>query len=149
MARSNKDAWLSGQGDLREADVTVDFPNKGDTVRVRALPAIVSARVQSQMRLESEGRESIARMDVAEMEILQFAHGVIDPQFSEDEARQAAGQMGPAFRKAVAKIDELSGIDKEAIEQTELRFPDRGTPPVDNGRRELGAAVEDPSGVGN
>jgi hypothetical protein len=149
MSRSNKDAWLSGQGDLREEEVVVDFPNKGDTLLVRALPAIVSARVQSQMRLETEGREQVAKMDVAEMEILQFAHGVIDPKFSEDEARQAAGQMGPAFRKVVSKIDELSGIDKEAIEQTELRFPDSRKAPDDNGRGQLGAAVADPAGVGS
>jgi hypothetical protein len=148
MARSTKDAWLSGQGDLREEEVE-DVPVKGESVLVRALPAIVSARVQSQMRLETEGREQVAKMDVAEMEILQFAHGVVDPVFSEAEAREVASKYGPAFRKVVSKIDELSGIDKEAIEQTELRFPDRGTPSGDNGRGQLGAAVEDPAGVGS
>lgn len=147
MARSTKDAWLSGQGDLREEEVE-DVPVKGQSVLVRALPAIVSARVQSQMRLETEGREQVARMDVAEMEVLQFAHGVVDPEFSEAEAREIAEKYGPAFRKVVAKIDELSGIDKEAIENTELRFPDRGNGSSERGRGELQPGVAGSAGVG-
>ena len=82
------------------------------------------------------------------MEILQFAHGVVDPQFSEDEARQIAEQFGPAFRKVIAKIDELSGVDKEAIEQTDLRFPDRGNGSGGSGRGELQSELADPKGVG-
>lgn len=148
MPRATKESWLSGQGDLREEEVE-DVPVKGSSVLVRALPAVVSARVQSQMRLETEGREQVAKMDVAEMEVLQFAHGVIDPTFSEEEAREIASKYGPAFRKVVSKIDELSGIDKEAIESTEVRFPDSGKASDDNGRGELGAAVGDSSRVGS
>jgi len=148
MSRSAKDAWLSGQGDLREDDVVVDFPNKGDTVRVRALPARFSAEVQSQMKVQTEGREQIARIDVAEMERLQFAHGVIDPVFTVEEAGLAQQTMGPAFRMVVNRIDELSGLDKEAIEKVEQRFPDSRKAPVDNGRGELGAAVGDTAGAG-
>lgn len=146
-SRSTKDAWLNGPGDLREEDVVVDFPNPGDTVRVRALAARFSAEVQSQMRLQTEGREQVAKIDVAEMEVLQFAHGVVDPEFTVDEARQAQGRMGPAFRKVVSKIDELSGVDKEAIEKAEQRFPDRGARPNGQGRGELGADVSVAEGV--
>lgn len=125
MDYSTKQAWLDASGDLREADVE-DVPVKGQKVRVRALPARYSAAVQSQLKIETQGREQVARVDVAEMEILQFAHGVINPQFSEQDARVIAEKFGPAFRKVIEKIDELSGIDKEAIEKTEQRFPAGG-----------------------
>jgi len=126
MARSTKESWLSGPGDLQEADVE-DVPVPGESVRVRGLPARYSAEVQGQLKLVQEGREQIAKIDVPSMELLQFQHGVIDPVFNADEARQIQARFGPAFRKVIAKIDELSGIDKEAIEATEQRFPVGGT----------------------
>ena len=126
MARSTKEAWLTGPGDLKEADVE-DVPETGMSVRVRGLSARYSAEVQGQMKLISEGREQIAKIDVAAMERLQFAHGCIDPTFTEAEAANIQEKFGPAFRKVVEKIDELSGIDKEAIVETEQRFPAGGT----------------------
>ena len=81
------------------------------------------------------------------MEVLQFAHGVIDPVFTLDEARQMQEQTGPMFRKIVNKIDELSGVDKEAIEKTEARFPAGGAGPNGQGRGELGADAEASTGV--
>lgn len=147
MTRSTKDAWLNGPGDLNEADVE-DVPEEGQTVRVRALPARFSAEVQSQMRLETVGREQIAKIDVATMEVLQFAHGVVEPQFSVDEARQVQEKYGPAFRKVVAKIDELSGVDKEEIEKTEQRFPAGGNGSPERGRGELRSDVPAAEGLG-
>ena len=128
MQRSSKDAWLTGDGDLREADVD-DVPVKGQSVRVRALSAKYSAEVQGQMKLTSEGSEQVAKIDIAAMERLQFQHGVIDPSFGPLEVEMIQEKFGPAFRKVVAKIDELSGIDKEAIEKTEARFPAGGDEP--------------------
>lgn len=125
MGRSSKQSWLTSQGDLAEADVE-DVPVPGESVRVRALSARYSAEVQSQLKMVSEGRSQVAKIDVAAMEALQFAHGVIEPQFTLDEARQIQEKFGPAFRKVVAKIDELSGIDKEALEQAEQHFPGGG-----------------------
>lgn len=123
---STRDQWLGGPGDLKE-EVVEDVPQSGLSVRVRALPARYSAAVQSQLKLESGRRgEQVARIDVEEMEILQFLHGVIDPKFSDQDVRTIFEKYGPAARKVVAKIDELSGIDKEAIEQTEQRFPSGG-----------------------
>lgn len=122
MERSTKDAWLTGPGDLREADVE-DVPVAGRSVRVRALSARWSAAVQGQMKLIQEGSEQVARLDVPTMERLQFVHGCIDPTFTEAEAAQVQEKFGPAFRKVIAKIDELSGIDKDAIEGVEARFP--------------------------
>jgi hypothetical protein len=136
MARSTKASWLEGPGDLQEADVD-DVPVAGESVRVRALPARYSAMVQGQLKLVQEGREQIAKIDVESMERLQFTYGVIDAPFTETEARAIQEKYGAAFRKVIAKIDELSGIDKDAIEKVEARFPTggegEGRPVVGNG----------------
>jgi len=142
MQRSTKEAWLTGDGDLREAEVE-DVPVPGQSVRVRALSAKYSAEVQGQMKLVSDGRDQVAKIDVARMELLQFVHGCIDPTFSEPEAEIILAKFGPAARKIIAKIDELSGIDKEAIEKTEERFPGGGTEP------DPGVAVSDGVAAGN
>jgi hypothetical protein len=120
MQRSSKDSWLGGPGDLAEAEVE-DVPIAGESVKVRALSAKYSAEVQGQLKLVTEGREQIAKIDVPTMELLQFQHGVIEPQFSRAEAEQ---------------IQERYGIDKEAIEKVEQTFP-------------AGSGGEEGSDVGN
>jgi hypothetical protein len=128
MQRSTKNAWLEGAGDLAEDDVE-DVPVPGQSVRVRALSAKYAAEVQSHFKLVQEGKSGpVAKIDVATMELLQFVHGCVEPQFTMDEGRVIQERYGAAFRKVVARIDELSGIDKEAIEQAEAAFPDGGTP---------------------
>lgn len=129
MARSTKASWLEGPGDLKEATVE-DVPVEGESVLVRGLSARYSAEVQSQLKLTTEGREQVAKIDVASMELLQFVNGVIDPEFTESEARLIQERYGPAFRKVIAKIDELSGIDKGEIEKVETRFPAGGETPA-------------------
>ena len=127
MARSNKESWLQGPTDLREADVE-DVPVKGESVRVRGLPAAYSNQATSEaLELITGARgEQTAHVNTEKLEVLQFAHGVIDPVFSVEEARQVAQRFGPAFRKVIEKIDELSGVDKEAIEQTNATFQNGG-----------------------
>ena len=126
MARSKKSAWLEGPSDLQEA-VVEDVPMKGESVVVRGLPAAFSNQAQSEaVELISRGREQIAKVNTAKLEAIQFAHGVVEPQFTVDEAQQVAERFGPAFRKVIAKIDELSGVDKAAIEEAEARFPSGG-----------------------
>jgi hypothetical protein len=128
MQRSTKDAWLTGTGDLAEA-VVEDVPVKGQSVKVRGLPAAFANDAQSralEMRTlaRGEGRgDQVARVNTRVLEILQFQHGVIDPEFTFEEAEQIAERFGPAWRKVIEKIDELSGIDKAAIEQAEAMFP--------------------------
>lgn len=140
MSRSTKASWLNSPGDLAEADVE-DVPTPGETVRVRALSAAYSAEVQGQLRMVTEGGSQVARIDVAAMERLQFLHGVIDPEFTLEEVTQIQRMFGRAFKKVIAKIDELSGIDKEAIENTEQRFPVGGT------SEDGGPSVPDGNGV--
>jgi hypothetical protein len=123
MARS-KDAWLrEGAGDLKEADVE-DVPTEGESVRVRGLPAAYSNQASSEaLELKTIGREQVATVNTARLEVLQFAHGVVDPKFTVQEAEDISKRFGPAFKKVIAKIDELSGLDKEAMEQAQARFP--------------------------
>jgi len=124
MERSSKESWLNG-GDLREADVE-NVPVPGMSVRVRGLSAKYAAAMQGQIKIETQGREQVAKVDAAAMELLQFVHGVIEPTFTEAEAKQVQERFGPAFKKVIAKIDELSEIDKDAIENTSARFQDGG-----------------------
>lgn len=118
----SKDAWLQGPGDLEEAEVH-DVPTKGQSVLVRGLSARYSAEVQAQLKLEQVGGTQIAKIDIPTMEQLQFLHGVIDPVFTKDEVLQIQERFGPAFRKVIAQIDALSGIDKEALAETAQHFP--------------------------
>ena len=92
MARSTKESWLTGPGDLKEDDVQ-DVPVPGESVRVRGLSARYSAEVQGKLKLTQEGREQVAKIDVPEMELTQFVHGVIDPVFTEAEARQVQEKL--------------------------------------------------------
>lgn len=143
MARSTKEAWLDGPGDLKEADVE-DVPVEGQTVRVRGLSAAFSSEAQSAaLEQVQQGAQTISRVNAAKMEAVQFHHGCIDPQFTLKEAHQVARKYGPAFKKVIAKIDELSGVDKEAITEAEERFPASGS------GEESEPAVANANGAGN
>ena len=115
MERSSKSAWLDGPGDLREADVE-DVPVEGQSVRVRGLPAAISTQASS-----------------------------VEPSFTVEEAEKVAEKYGPAFRKVVAEVDRLSGIDKEAIEEANARFQGSGERAPD--KREA-RVQETPNGSG-
>lgn len=122
MGRSNRNAWLEGPGDLAEADVE-DVPVKGQTVRVRGLPAAYSNQASSEaLEVKFVGDTQVTTVNTAVLEVLQFAHGCIDPTFSVEEARTISERFGPAFKKVISKIDELSGLDKEAVEAVNGRF---------------------------
>ena len=144
LARSTRDSWLQGPGDLKEADVE-DVPVPGESVRVRGLPAAYSNQATSEALELVTGRrgEQTAHVNTEKLEVLQFAHGCVDPTFTVDEARVIAQKYGPAFRKVVEKIDELSGVDKEAIERTNATFPAGGTGASNGGAAQADAA---PSG---
>mgnify|MGYP000911803151 FL=1 len=120
---SSKVDWLDGPSDLAEA-VVEDVPSKGKSIKVRGLPAQFSNEAQSKalkMITGARGEQS-ATVDVAVMAVIQFAHGCVEPSFTLEEAQKVAEKFGPAFNKVVAKIDELSGVDKEAIEAESEKF---------------------------
>ena len=70
MERSSKESWLNG-GDLREADVE-NVPVPGMSVRVRGLSAKYAAAMQGQIKIETQGREQVAKVDAAAMEPSSF-----------------------------------------------------------------------------
>jgi hypothetical protein len=138
VERSTKQSWLEGPGDLKEEDV-LDVPVEGQSIRVRGLPAAYSNEATSKaLELITGARgEQTARINQHKLEVIQFAHGCVEPTFTEPEAELVAQKYGPAFKKAIAEIDRLSGVDKEAIEKTNATFPsggsDEGGPHVGNG----------------
>lgn len=144
MTRASKDAWLTGPSDLRTAEVE-DVPVKGQTVLVRGLPAAYSNEAQSEALelINTPSGDQKATINSAKMEVLQFAHGVIEPQFSLEEAEQIAQRFGPAFKKVIQKIDELSGVDKEAVDRATALFPAGG-----EGEGDRGEAGADPVPAG-
>ena len=149
---------LLGASDLREQDV--ELPSIGATVRVRGLPAAYSNQAQSEaLELVTGARgEQTAHVNTEKLESLQVLHGLVEPKLSSiEEARTFAQNCGPAFREVVRVIDELSGLDKEAIEKTNATFPGSGPdasgPVVGNGSAagsdgpdlpvSVGAGIED------
>ena len=110
MGRSTVDAWLNGPGDLQEA-VVEDVPVEGQSVLVRGLAAGYSNQAQSEAtELKQVGRDTVVTVNGARLEVLQFAHGVLEPRFTVEQAEQVSQKYGPAFRRVIEKIDELSAL---------------------------------------
>ena len=130
MARSTKDGWLSGEGDLKESEVA-DVPVKGQSVKIRALSATTANAATSEAVSSSEGRggQQQMKVDSVKLDILRFAHGVIEPEFTTAEATIISGKYGPAFNRVVQEIVKLSGLDQSTIAETEARFQDLGGNP--------------------
>lgn len=144
---SSKSDWLDGPSDLAEATVE-DVPSKGKSIKVRGLPAQFSNEAQSKalkMITGARGEQS-ATVDVAVMSVIQFAHGCVEPSFTVQEAEQVAKKFGPAFNKVVAKIDELSGVDKEAIDAANDQFRSGVAEQGDGGEVESDASAAVDSG---
>lgn len=126
--RSTKEDWLKpGATDLAEA-VVEDVPVKGQTVKVRGLAAAYANEAQSKAMTMKTGRgqEQTAVFDTHAMDLVKFVHGCVEPTFTYEEAQQVARTHGPSFQKIVEKIDELSGIDSDAMKDVVARFPDSG-----------------------
>jgi hypothetical protein len=145
MDRLSKDALL-GASDLVERDV--DLPSIGGSVKVRSLSAAYSNEASSEaLELKTDPRgNQIATVNTAKLEALQALHGLVEPKLgSLAEAEQFAKNCGPAFKKVIDVIDEISGVDKEAIEKANATFPVGGEGQT-NGRE---AGAEAPAGVGS
>lgn len=140
---ASKDALLKAS-DLTERDV--ELPALKMTVRVRALPAAYSNQAASEALIAKQvGRDQITTVDKGKMEMIQVLHGLVKPKLENlQEAEQFATNCGPSFAKVIEAIDEISGVDKEAIERAEARFPGRGA--SENGQQ---LEVPDPAGEGD
>lgn len=120
----SKDALLCAS-DLVERDV--ELPSLNDTVRVRSLPAAYSNQAMHEAtQMVTVRGEQTVRIDVAKLEALQVLHGLVDPKLdSVEEAEALAQKLGPSWRRIVTTIDEISGVDKEAIEKANTMFQPR------------------------
>jgi hypothetical protein len=122
MSRLTKGDLVS-RSDLIEREVFV--PSLEGNVLVRSLPAAYANQAQSEaleMRTDAKGRQS-AVINTVRLEELQVLHGLADPKFESIEEVRAFGlKNGRAWRVIVEAIDEISGIDKEAVEQANARF---------------------------
>lgn len=128
MPIMTKEALL-GASDLTEK--TVDVPSLGDgaQVRVRSLAAAYSNQAISEAQETQVSRrgEQTARLNMAKLEAMQVLHGMIDPQLLNlDEVMAFQQRCGRAWRDIVGAIDQISGLDKEAIEKANEQFRDGG-----------------------
>lgn len=116
---------LCEASDLREAEIKLDA--LGGSVLVQGLGAAFSNEAQSQaLEMKTVGDTQIASVNTALLEEIQLCHGLKDPKLSREQARTFMEKNGPSVRAIIAKIDELSGVDKEAIEEATARFPSGG-----------------------
>jgi hypothetical protein len=126
MGRLSKDALL-GATDLIEREV--ELPSIGGSVKVRSLPAAYSNKASSEaLELKTTGRgDQIATVNTEKLEELQVLHGLVEPKLNSiEEARVFSQRCGPAFKEVIRVIDEISGVDKEAIEKATATFPVSG-----------------------
>lgn len=144
MAMLSRDALL-GASDLIEREV--ELPTIGGSVRVRSLPAAYSNQAMSEaLEVVTGARgEQTARVNTGKLESLQVLHALLEPKLTSIEDAQVFSQRcGPAWREVVKVIDEISGIRKEDIEQTQTTFPAGSSSPgredvdVSNGDRSAG-----------
>lgn len=137
MPRLTKDALLKAS-DISTKEV--ELPSIGGSVVVQGLSAAYSNQASSEaLEMTTTARgEQIARVNTAKLEVIQAQHGLVDPALATfEEAEQFAKNCGPAFKKVIEAIDELSGLDKEAITEAKATFPSSGAsqvgPVVDDG----------------
>lgn len=138
MAHLTREALLEAS-DLETREV--DLPSIGGSVKVRSLPATYSNQASSEALELTTGRrgEQVARINTAKLEELQVLHGLVEPKLNSiEDARVFMTRCGKAAKKVVEAIDELSGIDKEALESAEQRFP---VEPEGAGRNGMGDAT--------
>jgi hypothetical protein len=129
MGRLSKDALL-GASDLIEKEV--ELPSIGGSVKIRSLPAAYSNQASSEaLELKTGARgEQTATVNTAKLEELQVLHALIEPKLNSiQEARTFMQNCGSAAKVLVRAIDEISGVDKEAIAEANARFPGSGAGP--------------------
>lgn len=95
------------------------IPEWDCAVRVRSFTAAKAARIR-QMGLGFKGDETTVAW--AEMEMAQFAEGVIEPAFTADQVRTLHKTSGRGFGRVIAWLDENSNMDKEELRKAREEF---------------------------
>ena len=99
---------------------TIAVPEWGCSVKIKASSAAQSAAVK-QRGFGFKGEETLIAW--AEMEIMQFQQGVIEPRFDEEQVRELHLSSGPGFTRVIEALDKLNKIDKEKLRQVREEFP--------------------------
>lgn len=124
MGILSKDALL-GASDLVEREVDLR-PHIDGSVRIRSLPAAYSNEASSaslEMVTDPKSGRQTAKTNIGLLERLQVKHGLIDPQLeSDEEVALFSRRCGAAWHLIVREINEISGIDEEAVKRTEDLF---------------------------
>lgn len=120
---SVEDILTAAPKDLQEE--TLEIPEWGYSVEVRSLTAAQSARVKQRGFSFTEGGTDVAW---AEMEIMQFLMGVRGPKFTEDQVLELHNMSGTGFARIIQWIDENSGINKKALEESRKEFQESQKP---------------------
>lgn len=111
-------ALENAPSELEEVDVEGVF---GGRIRIRALTAAQTAIVK-QHTVDTQGRSPTITW--ADMERTQFKFGVIQPAFSAEQVRTLQATSGPSWARVIAKLDEISAMDKEALRDAQKEFPE-------------------------
>lgn len=126
MAYITREALL-GASDIVERDV--ELPSIGATVKVQSLPALYSSEAISEaleFTTDSKGHQ-VTTINSAKLEMLQVLHGLVEPRLgSIEDVRAFAAKTGPAFKKIVETINEISDVNEGALEKAEAAFQGGG-----------------------
>lgn len=120
---SVEDILTAAPKDLKEE--VLEIPEWGYSVEVRSLTAAQSARVKQRGFSFTEGGTDVAW---AEMEIMQFMMGVRKPKFTEEQVLELHNMSGTGFARIIQWIDENSGINKKALEESRKEFQESQKP---------------------
>lgn len=97
----------------------IEVPEWECSVKIRSFTAAQSAMIREK-GLAFKGDET--EVSWAEMEILQFQLGVVDPNFTEDQVRELHLSSGNGFGRVISELDKLSKLDKEGIRKAREEF---------------------------
>jgi hypothetical protein len=97
----------------------LEVPEWGYSVEVRSFTANQAARIKTRGYAFRGENVEIAW---AEMEMMQFKLGVKRPDFTEEKVRELHLSSGPGFQRVIKWLDENSGIDKKALEESREEF---------------------------
>jgi hypothetical protein len=137
MSLFSRDSLL-GATDLTEREI--ELPSIGGSVRIRSLPAAYSNQANSEatevVNTELRGRQQqTIRLNSAKLEALKVLHALVEPKLNSiEDAYTFSQRVGTAWVTLVKAIDDISGIEPEAIESTEAMFhPDGSGEAGENG----------------
>lgn len=125
MGIATKSALL-GASDLREEELVL--PSLKLTVKVRGQSAAASSKAQGdalEVTTLPSG-DQVARVNTSTMLEIQLEDALVEPKLTRDEIKKFMAKNGPAVKLIEEKIDELSGVDKEALAEARAKFPGGG-----------------------